>query len=353
MQTDMHYYGTYAMARAAGLIADAARVMATAAEYVDDSDAVGLQLSDGSFLYADPTAHHPLNKANIEPIDQRRIWVPFHFIPGNEGDTVEERLVCRIDSALAREMVAFHLEGARGEAPLERIGIAAHAYADTFSHYGFSGVASEFNRVDASTINLEVSNPNVLAYITSKASAFADKYLLGAAANVVGLGHGSVATYPDRPYLRWRFRYQRSGTESGLRDNPKTFLEGCRRLHAMFCDFAEVYPDVRDPVGPKDFGQLEAVLKKILAVEGSMASRVAAWKEAASEGGIFDTTDGADIPDYDAGLFAKDIEIMTTHTAGSVSGTSGFGFLRAAQLHRDFVLGQLLPKHDLPVLLAM
>jgi len=36
MQEDMHYYGTYAMARAAGLKAAHAKVIAYAAQYVDD-----------------------------------------------------------------------------------------------------------------------------------------------------------------------------------------------------------------------------------------------------------------------------------------------------------------------------
>ena len=39
MQEDMHYYGTYALARAAGLGVAHARVIAYAAQYVDDATA--------------------------------------------------------------------------------------------------------------------------------------------------------------------------------------------------------------------------------------------------------------------------------------------------------------------------
>ncbi|NQT09546.1 MAG: hypothetical protein HQ573_00015 [Desulfobacteraceae bacterium] len=39
MQIDMHYYGTYAMARAAGITRNAAKVIATAAQFVDDNAA--------------------------------------------------------------------------------------------------------------------------------------------------------------------------------------------------------------------------------------------------------------------------------------------------------------------------
>nr|VFK43375.1 MAG: hypothetical protein BECKSD772F_GA0070984_11451 [Candidatus Kentron sp. SD]VFK48846.1 MAG: hypothetical protein BECKSD772E_GA0070983_11451 [Candidatus Kentron sp. SD] len=39
MQEDMHFYGTYAMARSAGIPADKAKIIAYAAQYVDDSTA--------------------------------------------------------------------------------------------------------------------------------------------------------------------------------------------------------------------------------------------------------------------------------------------------------------------------
>ena len=39
MQLDMHYYGTYAMARAAGINSNASATIATAAQFVDDNTA--------------------------------------------------------------------------------------------------------------------------------------------------------------------------------------------------------------------------------------------------------------------------------------------------------------------------
>jgi hypothetical protein len=109
MQTDMHYYGTYAMARAAGLVEDIARAIATAAEYVDDSDRLKVTLTDGIVIESEPTAHHPIDSHNLEPNDQRRTWVPFHFIPGGEGADAAEKLICRLDSVIAQEMVEHNL----------------------------------------------------------------------------------------------------------------------------------------------------------------------------------------------------------------------------------------------------
>lgn len=40
MQTDMHYYGTYAMARAAGLNQDTCRKIAYSAQFVDDCNGI-------------------------------------------------------------------------------------------------------------------------------------------------------------------------------------------------------------------------------------------------------------------------------------------------------------------------
>ena len=34
----------------------------------------------------------------------------------------------------------------------------AHVYADTFSHYGFSGVSSRNNKVDGSSFELDVED---------------------------------------------------------------------------------------------------------------------------------------------------------------------------------------------------
>lgn len=48
MQIDMHYYGTYAMALASGITRNAAKVIATAAQFVDDNAAKNsIEFRDG------------------------------------------------------------------------------------------------------------------------------------------------------------------------------------------------------------------------------------------------------------------------------------------------------------------
>jgi len=351
MQTDMHYYGTYVMARASGLSSAVAQVIATAAEYVDDSNNVEVVLQDGTFLDAVATAHHPVNAENLDEFDQRKVWVPFHFLPGNEGNSFEERLICQKDSAIAQEMVANHLALENQGFMLELLGITAHAYADTFSHYGFSGITSNLNRVDYDSINLDVKDHSILDYIKGKADAFNDKYLAGKIADDVGLGHGAVSTFPDRPFLTWSFKYHATGESSGQRINQQTFLEACQKLHDMFAKFAEANPELRDPLSYCQFPDIQNATAQVIAVEGDMETRIAAWQEAVTAGKIYPNPNKEAIPTYNK-TFPQDITILKSQTFDTVESAEGYAFLAAANYHRNYVLNELLPKYGLHVLVG-
>ncbi|PQP33756.1 hypothetical protein C6A37_11295, partial [Desulfobacteraceae bacterium SEEP-SAG9] len=114
------------------------------------------------------TAHHVSNIiTNRDPEDQRQVWVPFHFLPGNEGNSFSERLLCGEDSKIARDMVSHHLNYAKHDVGVYLIGIATHVYADTFSHFGFSGVGSRRNKVDNRSFEFDKNlDPEIEHYIT-------------------------------------------------------------------------------------------------------------------------------------------------------------------------------------------
>src|SRR5689334_15953454 len=89
MQRDMHYYGCFFLARAAGFATAEAVTIATASQYVDDNVKPDMHVfADGGAFEFVPTAHHPVSRANLDHDDQRRIWVPFHFLPGG-GATID------------------------------------------------------------------------------------------------------------------------------------------------------------------------------------------------------------------------------------------------------------------------
>ena len=280
MQVDMHYYGTYAMARAAGIKPEAAYIIAYSAQFVDDNVAENaLEFEDGSRIDCEATAHHVLNRKNLSDPDQRQVWVPFHFLPGNSGTSYRDRIKCRKNSEPANMMIDHHLQFSDRGFACHLMGIGAHVYADTFSHYGFSGISSRGNGINQSTIEIDENlDPEIKAYILSKAKSFhkdhADSCKLKNSksqflrnskfrflknsnfrflTNIMAwfaeklsgsLGHGSAATYPDRPYLKWKFQYDEDDCESenrwSDRDNLETFLEGCRSLHGVFRRFCSI-----------------------------------------------------------------------------------------------------------------
>jgi len=390
MQTDMHYYGTYAMARAAGLKPDACKIIATAAQYVDDNAGKNtVTFEDGAALYLDATAHHATDVKNIDTEDQRDVWVPFHFFPGNEGDTYTERLVCQIDSPLAREMVKHNLSLADKAFSLELMGVTAHVYADTFSHYGFSGVSSRHNMVSFNSIELHGLNEESKRHLQKKIDGFMKKYGVEAsglpnikAPNIEklwskkkdqysslvaervsgGLGHGAVLTYPDLPYLMWSFQYQApkkwsfenafgsKGEKSGRMEhnNPKTFLAGCEALHGLFQRFVKAVPQHGDDSG-RPFAEISDAVADIFSFQGGQNERADQWEQAAKAGTLF--SGGAEsIPVYDENDWHQERDNLSELKSSSEAVDKPvYRFFQAVAHHRAYVLRDLLPSHGLIV----
>ncbi|EGQ7641750.1 TPA: DUF6765 family protein [Vibrio cholerae] len=350
MQIDMHYYGTYCVARAAGIKRESARIIATAAQFVDDNaQQNGIDLADASACRVEATAHHASDVSNIDPDDQRQVWVPFHFLPGNEGTSFTERLVCRKDSVIAQQMCQNHLEQTSKPYFLELIGIMAHVYADTFAHYGFSGVSSRYNRVVNDSFEFSDLNEQMEAYIVGKKDSFFARFnpffrnikshlaeeLSGA------LGHGGVVTFPDRPYLKWRFEYD-SGHDSGWRDNPATFLEYCQKLHGMLSELPEEYTE---PEQRQDWTVLKDKIAEILAFQATGDDRIKKWKRETQYGELLNIAE--DIPEYND--WNDGFESLSHGSSADAMGHPIYRYYQAASYHRWYILRELLPQHGLMV----
>lgn len=366
MQEDMHYYGTYAIARAAGLKVKDAKVVAYAAQYVDDSTGNDSEVhEDGGMFETTASAHtnsEVIINATADHTEQRRVWVPFHFFPGNEGGTLSEKLVCSKDSVLAQEMVKNHIRHAisvKNEYGLTLMGVMAHVYADTFAHYGFSGVSSRNNEVDGESFDLVVKNPDVKAYIMGKMSSFINKYMPsfiiknyrnivseGANSLTGALGHGGVGTYPDRPFLKWRFNFD-NNRDSGWRDNPATFMEACEKLHAAFSEYAIKTGIINNPVS---FESIRSKVDEILRCEASKEGRIDAWKQAINSNELFEKEDN------EALHFSKDEwdlqkdNFKDLNNSHEMKEIEVYQFHQAVIYHRDYTLKNLLPKHGIVVL---
>lgn len=362
MQVDMHYYGTYVLARVAGVKTESARTIAYAAQFVDNSTAREIDdHDDGGKIIAVPTAHHVGSIRNRDKNDQRFIWVPFHFFPGGEGVSWTDKLICHKDSDMAREMVSHHLSQCTRPYALELMGLTAHVYADTFSHYGFSGVSSRRNRVKGNSFKLGHSKEVVETALGKSLGEWFNKWghqgglltnVRSAISNIGetysgALGHGGTSNYPDLPFLRWEFEYEYpdlTNPEFCKRDNQVNFLECAEALHGMFAKFVEANDEHRDLDSFIKWEDLQATVKEIFATEGNKKDRIKMWQHAASH------LMAEYIPAYDADDWNKQQQDFGK-LADSDEGANLpiYRFFQAASYHRHYVLRDLLPSHGVVV----
>lgn len=375
MQLDMHYYGTWCMARAAGMTAEAATIAATAAQFVDDNaQRIDVELPGGEHLTTLPTAHHCSDGTNLLREDQWQVWVPFHFLPGNTGPGCEQKLQCRMNSSQMKDLTAHHLSLAKRKHGLALIGITAHVLMDTYSHYGFSGLSSQANRIVCSSIHLDNVEPHLADYLHQKAQKFSSctqriKHWWGgiralratpqtnlcsvvktsvtslfAEAFSSALGHAGVLTYPDRPYLKWSFEYEDSPALQ-LRDNPATYLDGCKALYKLFTDFLEANPKYKDEdMDPIPFKTLRPKVKAILEYQAKKAERCLKWVTKANQkdDGLFGHIES--IPPYNEGEWKEQLKGLADLSPTRAAESPVVLFFKAAREHRDYVLWNLLPK---------
>lgn len=370
MQLDMHFYGTYALARAAGIPQKDAYTIAYAAQYVDDSTKQdSKQHEDGGLLYGIATSHeggqcilnHHKDVYGARE-EQRRVWVPFHFLPGAQGKDFEEQLLCKKNSKPAQSMMRNHFALAQQKKyGLELIGVAAHVYMDTFSHFGFSGVGSSLNKIiDGSIKPLDVKDPKMADYVLSKLGRFIKRFKIGsvisffAEESTGSLGHGAVATFPDRPYLKWCFEYEypHESSESNLpieaeqietRDNKVHFFEGCELLYNYFRQYAE---DVYDSPEIIPFEDIADDIKAIITVEEDCDGRIDQWRTLTwNNSPIIEPKVRYNKSDWENQKFDFDDKEESKDNLS----TNVYRFHQAAAYHRYYVLKDLLPAYGVAV----
>jgi hypothetical protein len=371
MQIDFHHGATYIIARLAGFGRQEADVIAHSAQYVDDATASGEIYFDNGGLYERTASAHKLfDYRNTRALANHRVWLPFHFLPGNKGEpqpdsppllereAVIERSICRPNSHPARQMMRAVVERQDRPYALHRVGIAAHVFVDTWAHQGFVG----FNHV----VNLatDVVAENDEHHAKTFREKFADFFhhaLEEVEERFVGdalpLGHGVVLSYPDRPYLVWSYRNGRG--ELIHRDNPKEFAEAAYQLFQWFSRyraFHEHGPDVFEKTfkPPREFTEVTRLIKTNRSE--NMHERHSAWIASAGDG-RFGFRDELSYIEKGPGSW-KEIALGTIEDLTSNEGspipcpptfhTSNWKrFHDALQAHRFFVLHEMLPAYGI------
>lgn len=146
MNTEFHYYAIFALAREAGFDEATAFVLANASQEVDASTT--------------PLAFDaPRGRVDIAVTQNYVFWdrdlcrsayLPFHFVPGDPEAAAAARADGRRDpyavtpnGELAKSLL---VEALRDKDPY-RMGVALHAFADTWAHQNFTGFQSPSNEL--------------------------------------------------------------------------------------------------------------------------------------------------------------------------------------------------------------
>ena len=165
---------------------------------------------------------------------------------------------------------------------------------------------------------------------------------IGSEVATAALGHGSVATFPDRPYLKWSFKYEVDRPGNGRvskRTNYNDYIEALRKLHYYLASFAKKY--YADEVTIKSFDDIESEVMTILKFEGKKEDRIERWMES----GLL-----KDCKKYNS----KNWEDAKNSFSWRKTSSEGiklpvYRFHQAAAYHRYYMLKDLLPKYGIAV----
>jgi hypothetical protein len=252
----------------AGLDLDFSFKIAYSSQYVDDStESKKIYLYDkkGKEIgFIDPirTAHNGLESFWQEVWE--KVYYPFHFIPGNEGEGEEEKYIttagCK--NVIANELLNLAI---KTENPY-RIGIALHAYADTFSHQNFSGRWSEVNSVKKLFVYSNLS----------KKLVFNLKLLLLKILRkpIPAIGHVEAYKVPDISYYNWvYFNYRNKYIPASNETRYMNFTEDVYKNYLCKLSLRAGENE------PEEFDNLRDKILRGINVEGSLKKRCKYWKK--------------------------------------------------------------------------
>lgn len=160
MNKEFHYWITGIIANHAGFSNEEAQVIAQSSQFVDDNDS-------HIEVYDNKNDNIPSYTSNVSQTmnillpkkELMKIYPIFHFIPGDQAvackrtDGKTHPLNTTPDSSYAQKIMEYSLQNvvskrkSEDKSGLHRLGIAIHAYADTWAHQNFVGWFSDFNAI--------------------------------------------------------------------------------------------------------------------------------------------------------------------------------------------------------------
>lgn len=202
MKIDFHYYLTFILAKKAGFDQSDASTIAYSSQYTDDNNTRFL-IDEGK-----PTQYQNYFSQTMNPLkpqkDRLRIYPCFHFIPGDSNSPSAKRTDDKrhpLNTTPDNENANLIVDEASKTRDLYRIGIAAHAYVDTWAHQNFVGFEDNFNGFKGFPACL-----------------------------IPDIGHADAGSKPDIPFLIWD-----DARINKTISNKNRFLDAAEKLFSKFC----------------------------------------------------------------------------------------------------------------------
>lgn len=356
MNIDFHYGIVYIVARVGGMTPSDAATVAHACQYVDDATTSGiLRFAGGETFERFATAHRLFDYANTENDQNRLVWTPFHFLPAGEGETLQEKAICRPNSLVAREVLRRALQRRGSETALHRLGVTLHTYVDTWAHQGFAGIETPINRVHKLETE-ECAEEGWFAGLKRATLHLIQRAEEDVLTVALPVGHGAALHFPDQPWAVWKYTDGRGAVVQ--RRNLPDFVEAadmsCRAIRAFVADRDdfETQPGLPDDVKTR----LTALLDSNRNLDDN--KRLQGICEAVKTGTIPELKES--IPDYVAkGLGSwkyKATGLQSDDDSGDRPGWSAVfeksdyrRFHDAVKEHRFVTTQEILPAHGLRI----
>ncbi len=301
MKRDAHYHATLAFCRACGFNKQSAHVIAYASQLVDDAKINLIFFKKaGIVLEHDNVKNRPaffnmdtchsyfrLNTFNYESMVNNTS--AFHFVPGCKGQNFTKQLRCKEESPVILEI----LKDALLENDLIKLGIVLHAYVDTFSHQGFSGMLSKVNDIK----NCEAKGKVHIGLLDRVLNVFRqlsqEKFEKYFDSITPAYGHCQALDFPDLPYLVWSYEYDCSDNFDGFfntaeidnKQRYKQAFDGVRKYLETYLKRHQQYFDCN-----LKFANFDLLLNTLL-LEGKDRSREKNWQKVLISQGLFDKDD--------------------------------------------------------------
>jgi len=304
MKRDAHYYAMLAFSRACGFRPESAHELAFASQFVNDAK-IDYMTFDGDVpkdldytvngrrpvFSGMATSHSAFRLESFTWSSMIETTTAFHFVPGCKGSNFVTKLRCMEESPVILTIVR---EAMAGE-DLMRLGIALHAYADSFTHQGFSGVLSAVNNIrDLKwSDNVELAETDDIIEISQLRRQNGNEQYRSDAGRP-SYGHDQALEYPDIPCARWSCQccvdegncdaYISTGTI----DNHARFrraFEKIQDLLEMYVQRHRTFVDLS-----MDYGNYP-VLYHALLYDAPFAEREKNWRKVIVHEDLFETRD--------------------------------------------------------------